>query len=84
MRAGLAGRRPSAAAHTAADAVTVWLPPPLIEEWCSAEALNSVLQKGSGYSGVSGTGDNKRDTTAAALADLRGRAEQAFGRMLNG
>ncbi len=74
----------TAAAHTAADAVTVWLPPPLIEEWCSAEALNSVLQKGSGYSGVSGTGDNKRDTTAAALADLRGRAEQAFGRMLNG
>ena len=74
----------TAAAHTAADAITVWLPPSLIEDLCAAEALNSVLQKGAGYSGVSRSGDSKRDSTAEALVDLRARAEQAFGRMLNG
>jgi hypothetical protein len=74
----------TAAAHTAGDAVTVWVVPSLIEELSSAEALNAVLQKGSGYSGVSRSGNTKRDSSAEALVDLRARVEQAYGRMLNG
>lgn len=74
----------TATGHTAADPITVWVPPALISELCEAEALNAVLQKGAGYAGVSRSGDSKNDATGKALEDLRDRVEQAYGRMLNG
>jgi hypothetical protein len=45
-----------------------------------AEAINTFLQKASGYARTVGEGDNQRNASGAGLADIRARAYAAHGR----
>lgn len=82
VRRGAVGS--TAASHLDNAAITVWEVPGLIEELTAAEALNAVLQKGSGYARTTGSGDNEREASGRALRDVRARAIAAYGRLLNG
>lgn len=69
-----------AASHSLGATVEVWSVPGLLEELCSAEALNTLLQKSSGYARVTGEGENAREASGRALKDVRARAETAYRR----
>lgn len=70
----------TAAAHSSSDVLARYVFPGLITELSVALALNGVLQEQSGYSRTVGEGDNLRNASGAAIADLKARAIAAYGR----
>lgn len=74
----------TATTHTLGDSISVWKPPPLINQLCVGEAINGFLQENSGWAKTVGAGDNVQNAVGAGLEDLRARAQKAFGRKLRG
>lgn len=70
----------TAASHDTAAPVFVHVVPPLIDELCVAESLNTLLQRNSGYSRVVGSGDNEREASGRGLRLIRAEAYTAYGR----
>jgi hypothetical protein len=70
----------TAAAHDDATAIARYEPPGLVRELCLAEALNTLLQRQSGYARTVGSGDNQREAAGRALRDIRDQAYTAYGR----
>lgn len=70
----------TAAAHLTTDPLAKIIFPGLLAELAIALALNNTLQKTSGYSRTVGEGDNLRNASGAALADLVCRAKARYGR----
>jgi hypothetical protein len=67
------------AAHSAADVVYRWKPPPLLASLNRAYALNTLLQERSGYARVAGTGENAREFTGRGIAALEADVRRVFG-----
>ena len=72
----------TAAAHNTATAISRWLPPPLVEELCIAEAANVYQSRTGGWAGSVQRGENRVAMGGTQLEDLRKRAIQAHGRKL--
>lgn len=70
----------TASTHSSAATVTRHVVPGLVQELCVAEALNTLLQKQSGYGRVIGSGDNEREASGRGLRQIREDAYTAFGR----
>lgn len=70
----------TAAAHDAGAAVTRWEPPALVAELAVAEAMNTLMQRSSGYARTVGSGDNERESSGRGLRDLRAQVCAAYGR----
>ncbi|MCP2248740.1 hypothetical protein [Lentzea aerocolonigenes] len=69
--------------HADDSTITVWIVPELLEELCAAEAINTLLQKESGYSRRIGSGEGEREASGRGLKELRERAEVLYGRVLS-
>lgn len=69
-------------AHSAADVVYRWSPPPLLASLNRAYALNTLLQERSGYARVAGSGENAREFTGRGIAALEADVFRVFGRKL--
>lgn len=72
----------TAATHLTAAAVTKHVVPGLIRQLCIAEALTALLQEGSGYARVVGSGDSQREASGRGLLDVREQAIEAHQRGL--
>jgi hypothetical protein len=70
----------TAATHSSSAAVARHVVPGLVQELAVAEALNTLLQKQSGYGRVIGSGDNEREASGRGLRQIREDAYTAFGR----
>ncbi|MEV0618545.1 hypothetical protein AB0I81_34820 [Nonomuraea sp. NPDC050404] len=70
----------TAASHNDASPISRHVVPALVRSLCVAEAINTLLQEGSGYARVVGSGDNQREAAGRALRDIREQAYIAFGR----
>lgn len=70
----------SAATHSDTTVVRLHQFPALITQLAIAEAINSHYQELSGYSRVSGEGENAKEYTGRGLNELRGRCYTAHGR----
>jgi hypothetical protein len=70
----------TAAAHTAADAITRNVPPSLITDLVIAECIAQRVQESGGYTTTVGPG-GQSGTERTALYNLRHQAEDAYGRV---
>lgn len=70
----------TAATHLLSAAVTRHVPPPLISAYAVAEAMNTLLNEGSGYARTAGAGENAREYWGRALSGLRDQVLAAYGR----
>jgi len=70
----------TAATHSTSAAITRHVVPGTVAELALAEAMNELLQGRSGYSRMSGTGENARESSGRGLAVLRKQAVTAYGR----
>lgn len=70
----------TAATHNSSAAVRKHQVPSLVKQFAVAEALNYILQEGSGWARVAGSGDNEREATGRALKDIRKAALETYGR----
>lgn len=70
----------TAATHSSAATVTRHVVPGLVQELGIAEALNTLLQKQSGYGRVIGSGENEREASGRGLKQIREDAYTAYGR----
>jgi hypothetical protein len=70
----------SGASHADAAPVTRHEVPALIAEFTTALALNTLLQRSSGYARMSGTGDNAQEFTGRGIAAIQSDAESTYGR----
>lgn len=77
---GTAYQASDPAAYESGAAVYRHRPPGLVRDLCLAEAVNRVLQEGSGYSRTVGGGEAQMPASGLALADLWDEARTAFGR----
>lgn len=68
----------TAATHSNAAALAAAVVPGLVRDLSLAEAVNSVLQKTTGYART--TGENMRIIPGGSLPDLRDRCYRTFGR----
>jgi hypothetical protein len=73
-----------AAAHNNGTAIAKGVIPGPARELATAEALNTLLQKQSGYARVVGTGDNIREFFGRGLFDIRAQAYASHGRKARG
>jgi hypothetical protein len=71
----------SAATHADTTAITRHEVPALIAEFATALALNTLLQRSSGYARMSGSGDNAQEYTGRSIRDIQSDAEQTYGRI---
>ncbi len=70
----------TAAGHADLTAISRIIYPSLINELAIAEAINTILQKKSGYARIVGSGDNARESSGKGLKDLRDRVYTSYGR----
>jgi hypothetical protein len=70
----------TAASHLISTPVKRWLPPPLVNQLCIAEALTGIEQEKSAYARVVGSGDNAFEGRGIGLADLRDMTCKRHGR----
>jgi hypothetical protein len=70
----------TAAGHTSGVTVMVQDYPGIVKELNIAYALNTVLQKNSGYARTAGTGDHQKEFTGRGIAQLESDAMAAVGR----
>lgn len=69
-----------AATHASSAAVQVFSPPSLIRTLAKACTIDVLLNESAGYARVSGSGDNEREMSGKALAQLWTKAKAAYGR----
>ena len=72
----------TAATHTSGDAVSIYSPPPQIEQLTVAYALDQRQQEASNYARTVGQGEGQRNASGAGLAILENRVVQQYGRQL--
>lgn len=70
----------TAATHLISAVINRFVYPSMVAELAVAEALNSVLQKSSGYARTIGEGDNMRQMSPGGLTDLRARVRATYAR----
>jgi hypothetical protein len=70
----------TAATHSTSTAVTKHVVPGTVRELCIAEAINTLLQRSSGYARTTGSGENERETLGRGLRAIREQAYTAYGR----
>lgn len=71
----------TAATHLIGATVAQWLAPGPIRSLCRAQAIDTVLQEGSGYARTVGSGDNVRNATGSALGSLWAQVEENYRRV---
>lgn len=71
----------SAATHADTTALTKHEVPALIDEFTTALALNTLLQRSSGYARMSGQGDNAQEFIGRSIKSIQDDAMTAYGRM---
>lgn len=71
----------TAASHLTGASVLRFLVPGTVRALCVAEAVSVVLNEGSGYARVAGSGENAREAAGRSLNDLRQQARIAYGRI---
>jgi len=71
----------SAATHADTTAITRHEVPSLIAEFTTALALNTLLQRSSGYARESGSGDNAKEFTGRSISQIKNDAMTTYGRM---
>jgi hypothetical protein len=69
----------TAASHLTASALSVWVPPSLAGELNLAYAVNTLLQRQSGYARTIGEGDNARESSGRGIRALEAAAKSAYG-----
>jgi hypothetical protein len=69
-----------AATHLNTAAISKFMIPGNAKELAIAEAINTFLQKTSGYARTVGSGDNQRNASGAGLEDIRKRCYEDLGR----
>ncbi|MFC4609726.1 hypothetical protein ACFO9E_18175 [Streptomyces maoxianensis] len=69
-----------ATTHSAGSAVYRWDAPGLVRDLAMAEAINTLLQGSAGYSGVSGSDNNRRRMSSPELVVMRQAVYDALGR----
>ena len=72
----------TATTSTSGAVITKQAYPPLIEQWCIAEAVVQLAQQSAGYARTAGQGDNQRETIGLGLVDIRERALSLYGRRI--
>jgi hypothetical protein len=70
----------TAATHLTAAALTVWVPPPLIESLAIAEAITTLQQELAAYGRTVGAGENEREAAGKGLEHIRRDAMVRYGR----
>lgn len=70
----------TAATHSDATAITTYAVPGLVKELAIAEALNVMLQEGSGYARTTGEGENSQEFLGRGLRGIRDQAYTVYGR----
>ncbi len=70
----------TAASHSTSAALVKHVVPGLIKNLCIAYALNSILQEGSGFARVAGSGENQKEFTGRGIKALENDAKAAYGR----
>lgn len=70
----------TAATHATTTSIYAHVVPGIIREWAVAEAVNTLIQRGSGYARTTGSGENERETSGRGLKQIRADAWIAFGR----
>ena len=70
----------TAATHSTSAAITKHVVPPLVRDLAIAEAMNTLLQEGSGYAREVGSGEGAREMSGKGLRDLREQVRTAYGR----
>lgn len=70
----------TAATHANATAVSKYIPPFDIQNWCLAEVINQFHQENSGWARTIGTGDTAREMTGRELGALRHEMESRYFR----
>jgi hypothetical protein len=71
----------SAATHADTTAITRHEVPSLIAEFTTALALNTLLQRSSGYARESGSGDGTKEFTGRSISQIKNDAMTTYGRM---
>lgn len=71
----------TAAAHTSGDAISIYSPPPLVEQLTIAYAIDRRAQESAGYARTIGQGESERQVSARGIADLEKRLIAAYGRI---
>ncbi|MCT2591146.1 hypothetical protein LHJ74_14725 [Streptomyces sp. N2-109] len=70
----------TATAHLTATALHRWDPPGPVRDLTEALAMNSVLQKSSGYARTTGSGEGERESSGRGIRDLRTQVYNSHGR----
>lgn len=70
----------TAATHSTSAAISKHVVPGLVKELCEAYALNTLLQKNSGYARVAGEGDSAREFTGRGIRAIENDAVRAYRR----
>lgn len=70
----------TAAAHDTATAISRYVVPPLVSSLAVACAMDTLLQEGSGYARVVGSGESAREYWGRALSGLRDQVYAQYGR----
>lgn len=70
----------TAATHNSSTAISRWVPPPLVEELCIAEAANVYQNRTAAWSGSVQRGEARIAIGGSELEALRRRAIEAHGR----
>jgi uncharacterized Zn finger protein len=70
----------SAVATSSGEAISKQVYQPLIEQWCTAEAIVNLAQQSAAYARTAGAADNERETIGRGLVDLREMALALHGR----
>lgn len=70
----------TAASHNTSDPVYVLTPPALVVQWVTAQAIATMNQNSAGYAATAGEGDNQREITGRALAQLTQQVKDAYAR----
>jgi hypothetical protein len=70
----------TAATHLINAAITRHVVPPLVEGYAVASAMNQLLNEGSGYARVAGSGENAREYWGRQLGEKRDQVYATYGR----
>jgi len=72
----------TAATHLTAAPIYVWQPPALAAELNTAYAVNTLLQRQSGYARTVGEGENARESSGRGIRALEQAAKSAYGQLV--
>lgn len=74
----------AAASHSLGDTVSVFRPPPLINQLAIAKTIVNLLDESSGFARTVGSGDNEREAAGRRFAELEQRVKTGFYRYRTG